>query len=64
MYNENKSNKCKFVEYDAWENEKFPFKLGFLEKLIEKYKEFSANAIEVDEKDYVIVAEEDILATL
>ena len=28
------------------------------------YKEFSANAIKVDEKDYVIVAEEDILATL
>ena len=41
--NENKSNKCNFVEYDAWENEKFPFKLGFLEKLIEKYKECSAN---------------------
>lgn len=28
------------------------------------YKEFSTNNIKVDDKEYVIVAEEDILATL
>lgn len=44
LENDNKSNKCNFVEYDAWENEKFPFKLGFIEKLIEKYKECSTNS--------------------
>ena len=27
---DNNKNECNFIEYDAWENEKFPFKLGFL----------------------------------
>lgn len=41
---DNNKNECNFIEYDAWENEKFPFKLGFLEKLIVKYEECSKDA--------------------
>ncbi len=41
---DNNKNECNFIEYDAWENEKFPFKLGFLEKLIAKYEECSKDA--------------------
>lgn len=39
----NKFKNCNFIEYDAWENEKFPFKLGFLEKLIAKCEECFGN---------------------
>ena len=32
------NNYCEIFEYDAWENEKFPFKLGFLKKIIKDIK--------------------------
>lgn len=45
---ESKTKKCNFIEYDAWENEKFPFKLGFLEKLIAKCEECFGNDEQVE----------------
>lgn len=42
-----KKENCQFVEYDAWKNEKFPFKLGFLEELLKKYKECSRDKSQI-----------------
>lgn len=41
---------CSIIEYDAWENEKFPFKLGFLKYLIKFAKDKNVN---VEDLKYV-----------
>ncbi|MFI3242249.1 MAG: P-loop NTPase fold protein [Alphaproteobacteria bacterium] len=40
-------NNCTFLEYDAWENENYPFKLGFLKFL---FKELNAKNIDVSDE--------------
>lgn len=44
------NNYCEIFEYDAWENEKFPFKLGFLKKIIKDIKSTNNDTSTLEQK--------------